>query len=264
MYLGRDEPTAIPHPKTYLANVGDVKVENQQTWWPGRIPSGSSSVAFAGYTEDATKHLKALKDLRLIKREVSTGKPEHLLARLIDIFTDLDDTVLEVFGSSADLASVALKRRRRFVYLAGSSERSRSLLADCALPRLQAVVDGSDKDLESKAEEIRLRADAYIPYEGGGDFFMASVGEWLVGRGASDDLPTLNSGAYKDSASLLRAILTLEGYLPIGEELGLGVSYDGKGLAVVLGPAVFLTPEAAANFLADVAYAFLDRRIRYD
>ena len=92
VYLGRDEPTSIPHPKQYAPPDGELVVENQQTWWPGRVQAGSKTTAFAGYTEDATKHLKAMKELNLITTEASSAKPEHLMARLIDIFTGPDDT----------------------------------------------------------------------------------------------------------------------------------------------------------------------------
>ena len=127
VYLGRDKPTAIPHPKAYAPQEGELVVENQQTWWPGRVQVGNKTSAFAGFTEDATKHLKAMKELRLIGKEVSSAKPEHLLARLIDIFTGRDDIVLEVFGSSADLTAVAIKRQRRFVFLRLLGSRSRPL-----------------------------------------------------------------------------------------------------------------------------------------
>ena len=94
-----------------------------------------------------------MKELRLIGKEVSSAKPEHLLARLIDIFTGRDDIVLEVFGSSADLTAVAIKRQRRFVFFAGSSDRDLDLLRSCSLPRLKAVVDGSDTGIEEKITE---------------------------------------------------------------------------------------------------------------
>jgi hypothetical protein len=73
VYLGRDEPTAIPHPKAYAPPEGDLVVENQQTWWPARIQNGTKTSAFTGFTEDATKHLKALKELGLIATETPSG-----------------------------------------------------------------------------------------------------------------------------------------------------------------------------------------------
>ena len=168
VHLGKNN-NAIPHPKKYVSASGNIEIVNQMTWWPGRSKTG----AFAGYTQDATKHLKKLEKLDLIRRVVNTGKPERLLARLVDIFTDPEDMVLEAFGESADLAAVALKRSRRFVCLSGTSDRQRELLEACVLPRLRAVVEGKDQGLEDRESEIRMRGDAYIPYEGGGGFRLS-------------------------------------------------------------------------------------------
>lgn len=250
VYLGRDDPTAIPHPKSYAPPEGELVVENQQTWWPGRVRSGSKTTAFAGYTEDATKHLKAMKELGLIETEVSSAKPEHLLARLLDIFTDRGDIVLEIFGTSADMASVALKRLRRFVLLAGSSDRDLELLRNCALPRLKAVVDGKDTGLHEKVAQIRMRADAYLPYEGGGAFATARVGDWLIERRKGEDLAALNWATYDDPVALRYALLTAEGYLPANPDADFGIAFvDPASAAVVIRADQFLTMELAGEWV---------------
>jgi hypothetical protein len=251
VYLGRSEPTAIPHPKAYAPVDGELAIENQQTWWPGRIQDGKSSYAFAGYTEDATKHLKALKELGLVRAEASSAKPEHLLARLVDIFTDTGDLVLELFGVSGDLAAVALKRQRRFVLLAGSSERDLDFFRNCAYPRLCAVIDGRDKNLHEQLSEIRMRSDAYIPYEGGGSFYAAQVGDWLVERNRRDDFATLNSESYSTQQDLCRSLLTLEGYIPApDQDVTSGTSIrDASAVAIVVPSNQFLTSELAAAFV---------------
>jgi hypothetical protein len=229
-------------------------VENQATWWPGRVQKGSKTTAFAGYTEDATKHLKAMKELGLIATEVSSAKPEHLLARLIDIFTDRDDAVLEVFGASADMAAVAVKRKRRFVMLAGSSTRDLGLFKNCALPRLKAVVDGEDSGLDEKVEEIRMRIDAYIPYDGGGAFTTACLGDWLIERRKGQDLAGLNWKGYKDPEQLHLALLTAEGYLPKTSKALHGVAFDDPASAAVVVPAdAFLTTEMTAYWVDQLA-----------
>jgi hypothetical protein len=225
-------------------------VENQQTWWPARVQDGSKTIAFAGYTEDATKHLKAMKELGLITTELSTAKPEHLLARLVDIFTDRSDVVLEVFGNAADMAAVALKRQRRFIYLAGAADRDGELFRDCALPRLRAVIGGKDRNLHEQVTEIRMRPDAYLACEGGGAFSVARVGEWLVERQRRDDLAALNLAQYRDEIALREALLTVEGYVPIGDtaEHGIGIR-DEAAAAVVIPLDEFLTTELAADWV---------------
>jgi hypothetical protein len=256
VYLGKDKPAAIPHPKTYAEDVGDVVVENQQTWWPGRIGEGKKSTAFAGYTEDATKHLKALKELSLIESESPGAKPEHLLARLLDIFTDRGDLVLEAFGSAADMSAVAIKRDRRFLLLAGSSEHDLKLFTQCGEPRLKAVVNGSDTGLDERVSEIRMRKDAYSPYEGGGGFRTGQLGEWIIERGRRDDLSTLNVEEYSKHEDLGHAILTAEGYIPVdGEPYGVS-AFQHSSAAVAVPPDEFLTLELSAEWVGRLSERF--------
>jgi hypothetical protein len=250
VYLGREEPTAIPHPKQYEPPEGELVVENQQTWWPGRIGAGASSVAFAGYTEDATKHLKALKELNLLTAEVSSAKPEYLISRLIEIFTDTDDTVLEVFGQSGDIAAVALKRHRNFVTLTGASDRDDALFKECALPRLQAVVDGKDSGLAEKVSEIRMRSDAYIPFTGGGSFAIGTVGPWIVERQRKEEIASLNWAEFAEPPNLIEGLLTAEGFLPYPASPSEGLALDGGTVAFALQPDEFLTSELAAEIAA--------------
>lgn len=253
VYLGRDDPTAIPHPKQYAPPEGELVVENQQTWWPARTAQGSKSAAFTGYTEDATKHLKALKELGLIKTEVSTAKPDHLIARLIDIFTDPDDTTLEVFSQAGDLAAVSLKRGRQFVSLAGASDRDAVLFEQCAFPRLKAVVDGKDSGLAEQVSEIRMRPDAYLPFAGGGNFAVAKVGAWLAERHKREDIASLNWEEYgRSDGALLEALLTSQGFLPDSGNLSTGTALNGDAIAYALKPDEFLTTELASEITAQI------------
>lgn len=256
VYLGRDGG-AIPHPKGYLVDVGDEVVRNQVSWWPGRIPAKKGTEAFAGYTEDATKHLKKLVELGLVRQIVTTAKPERLLSRVVDLFTVGGDIVLEVFGAAAGLSAVALKRGRRFIYLSGASDREHELLEECAWPRLRAVIDGRDRGLEDVSGEIRMRADAYVPYDGGGSVVRTKLGEPLLELNRGEDFPTLRKGLA--GSDLYQSILTAEGFLPTAEiPLG-GVAIDGTSIGVVIPAEEFLTPERAGEIVS--ALARTDRRL---
>lgn len=245
VHLGRNGD-AIPHPKKFLGGTGGREIKNQVTWWPGR----AKSAAFAGYTQDATKHLKKLAKLDLIGRTVNTAKPEQLLARLNNIFTEPGDTVLEVFGEAADLAAVAVKLGRRFVYLSGTSNRQRELLKACAVSRLRAVVDGKDQGLEDQETEIRMHADAYIPYTGGGGFITCELGDWLFERPLREEIPRL-SRSYTDFDELCSAVLTSQGFLPTMDSAGPhGHSLIGDAAAVVLQPDAYLDRDAAARIVS--------------
>jgi len=246
VHLGKDGK-AIPHPKAYLKDVGDTVIVNQMSWWPGRQREGATSISFAGYTEDATKHLKKLAEMGVVKRIVNTAKPEHLLGRLLNIFTAPGDVILEVFGESADLSATAMKLGRRFVYLCGESDRQRELLDTCALPRLKAVVDGKDRDLESHVGQIRMRADAYLPFAGGGHFVVCELGEPLFERRLREEFPRL-SRSYSQVTQLRDALLTSQGFLPLAQgTMPDGRSMYGRGVAVVVPPDIYLEGDRAAN-----------------
>lgn len=250
VYLGRSGPTSIPHPKAYQPKDGELVVENQQTWWPGRVSEGSKTTSFAGFTEDATKHLRALSSIGAISQESPSAKPEMLIARLVDIFSAPDDMLLEVFCQAGDMAAVAIKRNRRFVALSGSTDRDRILMAECAVPRLQATIDGKDQNLEVSASSIRLRSDGYLPYAGGGSFAVASIGDWFVKRRHSEDFPVLNSLRYPAYGAMAEAVLTSQGYVSIPGSLGHGVRFRGEGAAFVVPADEYLTPEIANEWVS--------------
>jgi DNA methylase/Putative Ig domain len=235
----------IPRIKTYAMDLGEEVVQNQQTWWPSKAKDGSP---FAGFTQDATKHLKKLRELGFVAEAPTTSKPEHLLARLLSIFTRSGDLALEVFGSTGDLAAVAIKMRRDCVYLAGDSARERSLLEGCAIGRLEAVVDGNDNDLHERAGDIRMSADAYLPFAGGGGFVTCRVGEWLFEQGDLDDFPRMNR-AFASVESIAPAILTAQGFLPDVRDPFRG-SGAGGSRAVVVPPEEYLTPDLASRLVS--------------
>ncbi|MBL8603034.1 MAG: hypothetical protein JNK72_14010 [Myxococcales bacterium] len=67
-------------------------------------------------------------------------KPERLLYRLMRMFTDEGDAVLDPFGGSGTTAAVALKARRRFVLIEQGAQ-----LETHIVPRLARVVAGDDR-----------------------------------------------------------------------------------------------------------------------
>jgi hypothetical protein len=252
---------AIPRIKTYESDVGDSVVKNQISWWPAKTKDGKAT--FAGFTQDATKHLKRLRELGLVDDIVTTAKPEHLLARLVDIFTDVDDLVVELASDAGDAAAVATKKGRRFLKTSGMSVRDRHLLDACVLPRLRAVVDGRDKDLDAEGRgEIRLGPDSYLPYDGGGSFVVTEVEDWLLAREPREELPRLNR-AGRNREEIRDALLSVEGYF-FSEAEGIdGLSADGRRAAVVVPPDEFLTPEEAARLVSSLSPQHQDLAIYY-
>jgi hypothetical protein len=253
VYLGSREPTSIPTPKKYAPPAGTLEVDNQQSIWLGRAPDSQKKVeALAGFTQDATKHLKAMKQLKLLELELPTAKPEMLMLRLLQIFTDEGDLVLEPMSNSADMAATALKCGRRFVALQGPTARDRQVTGMCALPRLRAVVAGEDADLEARTAQKGLSV-TYVPFGGGGSFATADLGPDIAVIPSEDDRATLTPAALSMSADELRtAVLMAAGYLPPPLGARFAPSLAGHGRAVFVAPGQPLTTRLLAEVASEV------------
>jgi len=90
-----------------------------------------------------------------------TPKPEHLIAREVQIASDPGDVVLDCFVGSGTTAAVAQKMGRRWVGI----EREASTVDTYAVPRLSKVVRGEDPGGVTDASE----------WEGGGGFRVLEV-----------------------------------------------------------------------------------------
>lgn len=249
----RESRKSIPHPKQRMPIGQEVVITNQQTWWPGR--NKDSKESFAGYTEDATKHLKKLLELGLISKIVHTAKPEALIERLMEIFTDPGDLVVELFGDAGDFSAVSLKKERRFVYLAGRSEREQTLANELVIPRLAAVVSGRDFDLENAAGEQELPGHAYIPFDGGRGFSVAKVGLPVVIKGPDDEFPSIVNCDIGQPEKFAHALLTCQGFFPVGQGSLGGVALNRSKSATVVPSTTFLTERLAARIVSETSAA---------
>jgi adenine-specific DNA-methyltransferase len=90
-------------------------------------------------------------------RFVRSKKPERLMARIVAMTTDAGDWVLDAFLGSGTTAAVAHKMSRRWVGIERGAH-----VDTLALPRLAAVVDGSDATGVSRA----------FSWKGGGGFHV--------------------------------------------------------------------------------------------
>jgi adenine-specific DNA-methyltransferase len=98
------------------------------TWWTADT---------CGTNDDAKKQMH---ELFPDKKEFATPKPEALLKRIVQIGSNENEIVLDCFVGSGTTAAVAHKMGRRWVAV----ERQSATLTDYAIPRLRAVVDGTD------------------------------------------------------------------------------------------------------------------------
>lgn len=107
----------VPQFKRYLSDMGGVAVGDL---WTDITVLNSQSKERLGF---------------------DTQKPEALIERIVSVSTTPGDIVLDCFSGSGTTAAVAHKMGRRWVAM----ERSKPTVADHIIPRLTAVVRGTDK-----------------------------------------------------------------------------------------------------------------------
>ncbi|MDA5095014.1 site-specific DNA-methyltransferase [Aliiroseovarius sp. KMU-50] len=133
----------------------------------GLVPFTIWGTSETGTNDEAKRHLLSL----FSDKEVfDTPKPEELLERIIHISTRPGELVVDLFGGSGTTAAVAHKMRRKWVTV----ERNIETVIEFTLPRLQAVVEGTDLGGITGAAN----------WKGGGDFAVVSIAPRL-GRAVS-------------------------------------------------------------------------------
>ena len=143
-----------PMLKRFLSDVQDGLTPN--TWWEHQ---------FAGHNKEATLEIKELFDGA---SPFDTPKPKRLLRRLLEVFTENGDLVLDSFAGSATTGHAVLEANaddagdRRFILVEMEDEIARTVTAE----RLRRVIAGYDKG-----------GDANKPIEGlGGGFRYCRLG----------------------------------------------------------------------------------------
>ncbi|MXU63813.1 site-specific DNA-methyltransferase [Oceanomicrobium pacificus] len=124
----------------------------------GLVPFTIWGTSETGTNDDAKRHLMSMFPDKPV---FDTPKPEQLLERIIHIATRPGELVVDLFGGSGTTAAVAHKMRRRWIL----AERNVDTVLEYTLPRMLAVVEGSDPDGISEAAS----------WKGGGDFALAFV-----------------------------------------------------------------------------------------
>jgi hypothetical protein len=233
---------AIPWIKKH-ANPDEIGQENVYSIWLGKEPypeearprpPGLFGDFGAGYNQDAKKHL-----LKLFKKSdiPPAYKPETLMNRLLHLFTDTGDWVVDGFGSAADMAATALKVGRRSVFLAGSSDKDRQYLETCGKPRLLKVAEMEDKHSADADESDGSSSDSYdacVVTSYRGEVVVGTLTAPIATLEEGDQYPTLSAGAPFDP----RALMVSQGYLPITDTTGSTI--DGLRACEILSPQAYL------------------------
>lgn len=129
--------------------VPDSRLESQ--WWTWQ---------YAGKSEDGTREAEELRRSGVITLPTipKTGKPEKLVDRLLEAFTDPGDLVLEAFSDTGFASAAAIKKSRVAILLAGETEEELEALAQCtALRLIDVAVD------KGAVAELRLSPAGLTP-----------------------------------------------------------------------------------------------------
>lgn len=121
-------------------------------------------------------------------------KPEYLIKRVLEIATDEDDLVLDSFLGSGTTIAVAHKMKRRWIGI----EMGEQAYTHCK-PRLDAVVDGSDKSGVTKA----------VNWHEGGGYRFFELAPTLINRDCFDEF-VINEDY--DADMLAAAVALHEGF----------------------------------------------------
>ena len=114
--------------RTYLA---DMEGLPPSTLW--------ADLEETGHNRQAKYELKNLFPERVVEELFATPKPERLLARVLDIATEVGDLVLDSFAGSGTTGAVAQKMGRRWIMVELGEHAHTHII-----PRLKKVIDGED------------------------------------------------------------------------------------------------------------------------
>ncbi len=136
---------AIPSLKRFLTEVKDGVVP-QTIWFRDEV----------GDNQDAKKEVKVLNSEEIF----DTPKPEHLIKRVFETATSVNDLVLDSFLGSGTTAAVAHKMGRRYIGI----EMGDHAMTHC-VPRLQKVIEGEQGGISEA-----------VGWKGGGGFRFYHLG----------------------------------------------------------------------------------------
>lgn len=96
--------------------------------------------------EDGTAELRELG----LDKHFGTPKPEGLIARIIEAASEPGDLVLDYFAGSGTTAAVAHRMERHWITV----EQNPDTIANCIIPRIEAVIDGRVPRLPSSGATL--------------------------------------------------------------------------------------------------------------
>lgn len=170
--------------KTYLA---DQKGLSPSSMW--------DDIETTGHNRQAKYELIKLFPNQATSELFSTPKPERLIKRILEIATNPGDLVVDSFAGSGTTGAVAHKMGRRWIMIELGDHCHTHII-----PRLQKVIDGTDKGGISEA----------VGWQGGGGFRYYRLAPSLLQK---DKWGNWVINKQYNAAMLAEAMCKLEGFV---------------------------------------------------
>lgn len=235
----KSKDDAIPAIKVYLAGA-EYSWLNQISTWPGGGKHKKDPLR-VGYGQDAKKELVALQNEGLVDEVTNIAKPSALMTRLLGLFTEPDDWVVDTSSPGAEMASMATALGRRSVYIEAAGDSA--LAEGLRIPRLRLAARGR----HPIPEAVLFTADDgatggyYMGTERRGpdadaDVHIAEVGPPFARSRRATGMIRIDYREYPSGGDrFLQALASVEGLIPMDVREPPGVfarSVEGTTLAV--------------------------------
>ena len=240
----KERDDSIPAIKVYLDGASFTYVNQISTWrgdGRGKVKGSLRDPARVGWGQDAKKELEELLRRGIVEKVVNIGKPAGLMTRLLGLFTDDGDSVVDIGSSTSEMASLACQLRRRAIYveMPGTHEDAVTI----RMPRLKAAARGDHPIPEGalffgSAEE----PDPHGFYVGRkprdrqpeADICTFEVGAPILIADPQTKAPRLDYTTYPSgSVNFLQALASVEGLVwQPGPGTEFAQSHDGRVIAL--------------------------------
>lgn len=240
---------SIPAIKVFLRGADFTYLNQISTWrgdGKGKVKGGKSDPMRVGWQQDAKKELEELHAQGVIQEVIGISKPAGLMSRLLAMFTEENDLVVDVGSPAAEMASVGCQLGRKVIYVDVPGTETSAAQADTIrLPRMRAAARGN----HPLPDGVIFSASAGdVPSDG---YFVgrrprerndhADVVEYQLGKPFAETDPvtavaTIDYGTYPaGSAEFHQALASLEGLVwHPGDGGEFARSQDGRMIAVHL------------------------------
>lgn len=235
---------SIPAIKVHLDGASFTYLNQISTWrGGGKAGTKEEDLSRVGWGQDAKKELEALLASGVVKKVINISKPAGLMTRLMALFTDEEDFVIDIGSPAAEMAALSCQMRRRVIYveMPGTEEDAKPI----RVPRLRTAARGrhplpdgvlfwgTSGEAPAEGYYVGRRPRDVQPTA---DVCLFQLGAPLLKIDASTHVPTVDYQSYPSgSIPFAQALASSEGlvWFPGGEG-EFARSHDGRMIALHL------------------------------